>query len=258
MAKREKPVKPSTRAVNEGFASLDLPRMAMADLVKPPSAVKRRHASKASQAALAKHAGVEAVKPAGTNRKDPKAKRKAAPPEPKHMPTREMRASQEYARVPGETIDTRNKGEMVLVNLTSRAGGAGVMFNRGQLSLRELGAAVKLCELAERASSSQLSAPLMGERVDGGKVDVDGSRLRSAAMASGEMRDALGLLSRRGRVLVEKCVVGRMPMEEAVRLRPLAEWLGSANTLRNRCNKAVVLLRDGLDRLADAFHLPEG
>lgn len=257
MAKRKKPVKASTKAVNDGFASLDVVRMSNADLVKPPRAAKRRHVSRASLKALDKHAGLDGVKPAGTNRKDPKAPKPKPMGELSRMPTKEQRMSQEYARVPGETIDAKNRGEMLLVNISSRAGGAGVMFNRGQISLREFGAAVRVCELAERAQTSQLSAPLMGERVDGGKVDVDGSRLRGAAAAHGELRLALGLLSRQGRVLVEKCVIGRMPMEEAVRLRPLAEWLGSGNTLRNRCNKAIVVLRDALDRLADSFHLPE-
>jgi hypothetical protein len=89
-------------------------------------------------------------------------------------------------------------------------------------------------------------------------VDLSGSRLTAAANAHGELRAALGSLSRQGRVLVEKCIVGRMPMEEAVRLRPLAQWLGASNTLRNRCNKAFVVLRDALDKLAEVFHLPEG
>lgn len=258
MAKRKKPVKASTKAVNDGFASLDLPRMSTADLVRPPSAVKRRHVTKASLKALEKHAGVDAPRQAGTNRKDPKAGKPKPAPDFSRMPTREQRETQEYARVAGETIDVRNRGEMLLVNVSSRAGGAGTMFNRGQISLREFGAAVRVCELAELAQTSQLSAPLMGERVDGGKVDVDGSRLRAAAAAHGEMRAALAMLSRQGRVLVEKCVVMRMPMEEAVRLRPLAEWLGNDKIVRNKCKKAIVLLRDALDRLADVFHLPEG
>ncbi len=252
---RKKPVrKASTEAVNAGFSSLDVQRMSNADLVKPPSAVKRRGASKASREALAKHEGKAAV--THTNRKDPKAK-KPVVTDFSRMPTREQQAGNEYMRVAGERIDIKLKGEMVLVNASGRAGGAGVLFNRGQIGKRELGAAAKVCELAERARASQLSGMQMGERVDGGKIDLDGARLRSAAMAAGELREALALLSRQGRVLVEKCIVGGMSLESAVRVRPLAEWLGDDTTLRHRCKKAVVLLRDALDRLADAFHLPE-
>jgi hypothetical protein len=256
MARRKVERKPATERVNAEFGKLELPRMANADLVKPPSAVKRRHVSKASMKALEKHAGVDGKPVVHTNRKAPGVK-KAPRTDYSRMPTAEAQASNEYVRMEGERVDVRNKGEMLLVNMTSRAGGAGVMFNRGQISRRELGAAMKVCELAERASLSQLSGALMGERVDGGKVDLSGSRLTAAAAAHGELRDALALLSRQGRVLVEKCIVGRMAMEEAVRVRPLAEWLGDGNIVRNKCKKAIVLLRDALDKLADAFHLPE-
>lgn len=232
MAKREKPVKPSTRAVNEGFSSLERSRMAMADLVKPPSAVKRRASTKASRRAL-EH----------TTRGE--------------KPTRETAAKGEYIRMPGESIDTKHKGEVLLVNLAGRARGAGVMFNRGQISLRELRAATALCELAERAQLAQLSGVEMGERVDGGVVDVDGSRLRSAAKAFGRYREMLEELSRCGRILVENCIVLGMPMEEAVRLRRVAIRLGAENSVKNRVAKGNTLLIDALDHLADVMHLPE-
>jgi hypothetical protein len=129
MAKRKVERKPATERVNEAFAKLELPRMSNADLVKPPSAVKRRHVSKASLKALEKHAGVDGKPVVHTNRKAAGAK-KAPRTDFSRMPTAEAQASNEYARVSGETIDVRNKGEMLLVNMTSRAGGAGVMFWR--------------------------------------------------------------------------------------------------------------------------------
>lgn len=252
--KREKPSAAARNRANEVMESLDVRRMSNADLVKPPSAVKRRHVTKKSQAALAKHAGAPDKPVRGTNRKDPKAKK---PPEVDYsrMPTREVRDRDEFMRMPGEQIDTKHKGETLLVNMSNRARGAGVMFNRGQISAREMRAAVKLCEMAELAQLSQLSGMPMGERVDGGAVDVSGSRLTSAAMAAGRYREALERLSKCGRILVENCVVFGMPMEEAVRLRTVAMRLGAENTPKNRVSKALVIVRDALDLLADRFNL---
>lgn len=217
-------------AAGAGDDGIGEDRATYAALAKPPSAVKGRGQSKASRKALHLH--------------------------DREKPTREHASRGEFTRMRGEKIDTRHKGEMLLVNLANRARGAGVMFNRGQISEREMRAAEKLCELAELAQLSQLSGMMMGERVDGGKVDTDGARLGAAAAAVGKYRDAVGQLSRCGRILVENCVVGGMAMEDAVRLRVVAIRLGEDNTLKNRVTKAMLLTRDALDKLADSFHLP--
>lgn len=223
--------KASTERANATMDALDLRRMSVADLVRPPSAVKRPRASKASWKALKEHG--------------------------RETPTREHAAKGEFVRMPGERIDTALKGEKLLVNLAARAHGAGTMFNRGQISDRELRAAVMLCELAERAQMSQLSGVKLEERVDGGAADVDGSRLRAAAAAAGKYRAALATLSQSGRVLVEHVVVLGMPLEEAVCIRRIADRLGGEATAW-RAKKAMVLVRDALDHLADQFHLADG
>lgn len=222
--------KASTERVNAEMASLDVVRMPDAALFRPPSAVKRPRASKASWKALKAHE--------------------------RETPTREHAAKGEFVRMAGERIDTALKGEKLLVNLATRAKGAGAMFNRGQISERELRAAVLLCELAEQAQLSQLSGVRLEERVSGGQADVDGSRLRAAAAAAGKYRAALETLSGSGRVLVESVVVLGMPIEEAVRIDRIARRLGGAAT-GWRAKKAMVLVRDALDHLADQFHLAE-
>lgn len=222
--------KVSTQRANETLGSLDMRRMSVAELVRPPSAVKRARASKASWKALKDHQ--------------------------QGSPTREHAVNGEYVRMAGEKVDTALKGEKLLVNLAARAHGAGTMFNRGQISDRELRAAVMLCELAERAQMSQLSGVKLAERVDGGQADVDGSRLRAAATAAGKYRDALETLSQCGRLLVENVIVLGMPLEEAVRVRRVADRLGGAAAAW-RAKKAMVLVRDALDHLADQFHLAD-
>lgn len=229
MARKRVQRKASTEAANATMERLDVARMSNADLVRPPSAVRKARASKASWKALKDH--------------------------DRGSPTKEQARDGEFTRMAGERIDTRLKGEKLLVNLANRARGAGVMFNRGQISDRERRAAEKLCELAEAAQLSQLSGVMMGERVDGGKVDVDGSRLRGAAVAFGQYREALEKLSKCGRVLVENVVVLGMPMEEAVRLRTVARRLGGSESLKWRAQQAMIVLRDALDHLADEFHL---
>lgn len=223
--------KPSTERVNAGMASLDAARRPDAELFRPPSAIKRARASKASWKALKEHG--------------------------RETPTREQAAKGEFTRMAGEKLDTALKGEKLLVNLATRAKGAGVMFNRGQISEREMRAAVMLCELAERAQLSQLSGVRLEERVEGGAVDVDGSRLRAAAVAAGKYRAALETLSASGRVLVESVVVLGMPVEEAVCIGRIARRLGGEAT-GWRAKKAMVLVRDALDHLADQFHLADG
>lgn len=173
-------------------------------------------------------------------------------------PTPEQAGRGVYEVERAERFDTSRKGEKVLVNLAGRAGGAATMFKRGQIQLRELRAAEKLCELHARSQTSQLSGVPLNERVDGGMVDVTGNRLRAAAMAHGEYREALESLSRCGRVLVENVVVMGMSMEDAVRLRSVAHRLGGGETganVRWRTTKAMVVVGEALEYLADHFNI---
>jgi hypothetical protein len=220
------------RRVHEDMDSLDVGRMSNADLVRPPSASRAPRNTKVSRKALERH-----------NRE---------------KPTHERAYSNEFTLMRGEIIDTRHKGEKLLVNLSNRARGAGVMFNRGQISERELRAAFALCELADLAGASQLSGLPMSDRVDGGMVDLSGSRLTSAAAAAGKLRDKLELLSRCQRVLVENVIIAGVAMEDAVRLRSVANRLGDGDNVRWKCKQAIIILRDGLDHLADLFNIAEG
>lgn len=173
-------------------------------------------------------------------------------------PTEEQAGRGVYEIERAETFDTSRKGEKVLVNQATRAGGAAIMHRRGLLGVREVQAAERIVMLAELAGASQLSGVPLSERVDGGRIDLDGNRLRAAANASGEYRAAISKLSRRGRILVENVVVLGTPLEQAVRLRSLRLSENDAETtIRNRCNKAMPILRDALDHLADIFGLPE-
>lgn len=173
-------------------------------------------------------------------------------------PTEEQAGRGVYEIERAEVFDTSRKGEKVLVNLAGRAGGAATMFKRGQLQLRELRAAERLCELHARAGASQLSGVPMNERVDGGMVDLTGNRLQAAAAAHGEYRGALETLSRCGRVLVENVIVLGMAMEDAVRLRSVAHRLGGLKTLDNQRSRAAVLVAEALDHLAEHFGIPQG
>jgi hypothetical protein len=218
--------------VHQDMEGLDVSRMSNADLVRPPSASRAGRNTKVSRKAIEQHQ--------------------------RDKPTHERAYSNEFTLMRGEMIDTKHKGEKLLVNLTNRARGAGVLFNRGQISERELRACFMLCELADEALTSQLSGVQVSERVDGGKVDLSGSRLANAAAAAGEMRGLLDQLSRCQRVLVENVVVGGMAMEDAVRLRSVAKRLGDGENVRWKCARAMLILRDGLDHLADLFHIAEG
>lgn len=172
-------------------------------------------------------------------------------------PTEEQAGRGVYEIERAETFDTQRKGEKVLVNLAGRAGGAATMFKRGQIQLRELKAAEKLCELHARSQTSQLSGGGMNERVDGGMVDVTGNRLQAAAAAFGEYRSALETLTRAGRILVENVVVMGMPMEDAVRLRTVAHRMGATQDLDTRRTKAFVVVCEALEQLADHFKVAQ-
>lgn len=173
-------------------------------------------------------------------------------------PTPEQAGRGVYEVEKAERFDTSRKGEKVLVNLAGRAGGAATMFKRGQIQLRELRAAEKLCELHARSQTSQLSGGGMNERVDGGMVDLTGNRLQAASAAFGEYREALETLTRAGRILVENVIVGGMPMEDAVRLRTVAHRLGAGNMSANvrwRTTKAMIVVGEALESLADHFNI---
>lgn len=171
------------------------------------------------------------------------------------LPTIEQARRGEFEVVKGERFDTARKGETVLVNGASRARGAATMYARKQISKRELLAAERLCGLFELSQSSQLSGVAMSERVEGGMVDLSGARLRAAAAAFGEYREALEMLTRAGRVLVENVVVGSMAMEDAVRLRTVAHRMGATQDVDMRRTKAFVVLSEALEALADHFGL---
>ena len=104
----------------------------------------------------------------------------------RNKPTAEHAARGEFEVMPAEKFDTARKGEKVLVNLAARGRGAATMYARGHLKLREYQAAEQICMLAELSGASQLSGVAFSERVEGGKIDVDGARLRSAGLAYGK------------------------------------------------------------------------
>lgn len=172
------------------------------------------------------------------------------------LPTLEQARRGEFSVVKGERFDTARKSETVLVNGASRARGAATMYARKQISKRELLAAERLCALFELSQSSQLSGVAMSERVQGGTVDVSGARLRAAAQAFGEYRNALEGLTRAGRVLVENVVVGMVAMEDAVRMRTVAHRMEGLKTLDGQRKRAFTVLSEALDGLADHFGLP--
>jgi hypothetical protein len=171
----------------------------------------------------------------------------------REKPTRERQRGGAFEVMDAAVFEAGRKGEKVLLDWRGRAGGAGEMHARGQLRRRELAAAVRLCELAELARSSQLSGLRIAERVDGGLVGIDGGdRLASAASAAGEYRRAVGALTVGLRALVEHRVVLGRPMEEVVRLKPVVARVGTIS-IRKRCEKANVLVAEALDQLADLF-----
>lgn len=170
-------------------------------------------------------------------------------------PTAEEAARGVFEVERAEVFDTSRKGEKVLVNLAARGRGAATMFKRNQISLREFRAADELCKLFDLSQASQLSGVPMKERVDGGMVDTGGDRLRSAAKAAGEYRDALETLTRAGRVLVENVVVLGVAMEDAVRLRTVAHRMGASEDLDYRRKRAVLIVSEALEALADHFRI---
>lgn len=170
-------------------------------------------------------------------------------------PTGEQAARGQFEIERAEKFDTSRKGEKVLVNMAVRARGAATMFKRGQITARELRAAEKLCELFDRSQASQLSGVPMQERVDGGAMDTSGGRLRAAASAFGEYRKALETLTSAGRVLVENVVVGGVAMEDAVRLRTVAHRMASLKSLDNQRSRAVLIVSEALETLADHFRI---
>lgn len=174
----------------------------------------------------------------------------------RNKPTAENAARGEFEVMPAEKFDTARKGEKVLVNLAARGRGAATMYARGQLKLREYQAAERICLLAETAGASQLSGVPLSERVAGGRIDIEGNRLRAAGEAFGKYRDALERLSSTGRSLVENVVVLGRPMEEAVQMRSISRRVGDQVSLKKRVEKASVLLAEALDHLADVFGMP--
>lgn len=208
---------------------------------------ERRKASDARE--VAAMAGVRAV---------PRRTRKVMAGYDREKPTREAQRTGEFEVVDAASLGASDrKGDPVLLDWRSRAGGAGEMAGKGQIGKRELMAAVRLMSLVERARAAQVSGVALAERVDGGGPAGDGGRLAWAASASGEYREAMGRLSRLQRSLVEWRVVLGKPMEEVVQLRSVAARLGAGQQVRYRCNKALVALVEGLDALADYFGLPE-
>lgn len=174
----------------------------------------------------------------------------------REKPTAEEAARGEFEVLPAERFDTSRKGEKVLVNLAARGRGAATMFKRNQISAREFRAAEELYRLFDLSQASQLSGVPMQERVDGGMVDTRGDRLRSAAKAAGEYRDALETLTTAGRVLVENVVVLGVAMESAVRMRTVAHRLGGGEKdMRRKVDRAHVVVSEALDKLADHFRI---
>lgn len=170
-------------------------------------------------------------------------------------PTAEEAARGVFEVELAERFDTSRKGEKVLVNLAARGRGAATMLKRGQITPREFRAAEELCRLFDLSQASQLSGVPMQERVDGGMVDTRGDRLRSAAKAAGEYRDALETLTTAGRVLVENVVVLGVAMEAAVRMRTVAHRMDALKSLDNKRSRAAVLIAEALETLADHFRI---
>lgn len=173
----------------------------------------------------------------------------------REKPTAERAAAGVFEVERAERFDTSRKGEKVLVNLAARGHGAATMLKRGQITPREFRAAEKLCELFDRSQASQLSGVPMQERVEGGTVDTSGARLQAAANAYGEYRAALELLTSAGRVLVENVVVLGVSMEDAVRMRTVAHRMGTSQDLDYRRKRAVLIVSEALESLADHFRI---
>jgi hypothetical protein len=174
----------------------------------------------------------------------------------REKPTAEEAARGVFEVERAEKFDTSRKGEKVLVNLAARGRGAATMLKRNQISAREFRAAEELCRLFDLSQASQLSGVPMQERVDGGMVDTRGDRLRSAAKAAGEYRDALETLTTAGRVLVENVVVMGVAMESAVRMRTVAHRVGGGEKdMRRKVDRAHVMVSEALETLADHFRI---
>lgn len=171
----------------------------------------------------------------------------------REKPTKERASVGVFDVIDAALFDTSRVNERILMDWKARAGGAGEMFARGQIEVRELAAAVRLCELFESSRSSQLSGMRIAERVDGGGVDASGHRLAAAAWAAGAYKWALAQLSRTGAFLVERRVVLAMPMEEVVRLKGAGRL--TASSVKHRVAEANKLLIDALDKLADVLDI---
>lgn len=169
----------------------------------------------------------------------------------REKPTKERAADGVFEVIDAVRFDTSRVNERILMDWKARAGGAGEMFARGQIGVRELAAAVRLLELWEQSRSSQLSGMRIAERVDGGGADASGARLAGAADAAGAYRWSLAALSRTGAFLVEQRVVMQRPMEKVVTL-PGAGRI-SAPSIKHRVAEANKLLIDALDHLADVL-----
>lgn len=197
----------------------------------------------------------EAAEAAGLRKVKRQAMKRLAHYE-RDKPTPEQAAAGAFEVTAAERFDTSRKGEKVLVNLAARGRGAATMLKRNQISAREFRAAEKLCELFDRSQASQLSGVPMAERVDGGTVDTTGARLRAASAAYGEYREAMEGLTTAGRVLVENVVVYGVAMEQAVRMRTVAHRLGGGEKdLRRKVDRALVVVSEALEALADHFHI---
>lgn len=175
-------------------------------------------------------------------------------------PTKERLAKGAFERADMGRVDMANydpgrAGEKALLDWKAKAGGVGEMYLRGQVTRRMAEAAAVLMEAFELAQTSGLSCGEVRERVDGGKLDLSGNRLRAAGEAWASYQGALARLSPWGRYLVEKRVVEGRPMDEIVCSPSLADAVGAGGLGLKRKN-GIAILKDALNHLADVFHLP--